>query len=97
MQVGRRSSLADCVDAVLRVFAAANFGAALATGWVHTDDEDDGNTNTLLDGLGFHLSDATEAAIAPIMTTGVNTTLGLALVHVDRADRGRLDPDRVTN
>lgn len=27
------------------VFAAENFPGALATGWFHTDDEDDNNTN----------------------------------------------------
>lgn len=61
------------------VFAAASFPGAVSSGWIHTDDEDDDNANSLTgDFVGSEV----------FLTPGGNTTL--YLVEVDPAPSGPL-------
>lgn len=54
------------------VFAAPGFPGAIASGWVHTDDEDDDNANRLLgDAVGS----------SGFLTAGGNTTLRMVQVN----------------
>lgn len=57
------------------VFAASNFSQSLAAGYMHTDDEDDGNAN------GYSASSEIVNDAQRIISSGHNTSIGLAQVR----------------